>query len=404
MMKVKMSQLQNSGRINCNPSSRLFLERNKVHGSSMCRIVLSQKEFGAKRDRSGQAGYRPRLLQLAQILLLSLLLWGVGSSNAAEMQPSGLQLKANVQQPYTVKRGDTLWDIADHFFKDPHKWLKIWERNLTITNPDLIYPGKKIWFDEKRGDKTGGLTTIHPQPQIIFKPVERGNRALDQSIMLGALARQDLISLNAVHGVGYVLDGRDGRLHFGTDDQLYIHLDQPAASGDVYDVFHQGEVITAVDSDQPIGLLTLHLGQIQIVSKSGNIYRAKVVRAFEEISRGDFLKPAKKLHTRITLSAPEKKVQGEVIHIRDNAAEAGQNQIVAIDIGKNDGIKQGTELQVFKKGRVVKEPSGTTTIQLPSEQIATLIVISPQQVGSLALVIESTVSINLGDEVRGEPH
>ncbi|MDX8413959.1 MAG: LysM peptidoglycan-binding domain-containing protein [Mariprofundales bacterium] len=343
------------------------------------------------------------MMKFKLLLLLLLLLSMVGVSSADAQQPSLLQLKPSVQQPYQVKKGDTLWDIANHFFQDPYKWLKIWERNLTITNPDLIYPGKKIWFDGQNGGKTGGLTTVHPQPQIMIKPVERGSAALDQSMILGALARQDLISLNAVHGVGYVLDGVDGRLHFGSNDQIYLHLDGSAVSGDVYDVFHQGEVITAADSDEPIGLLTLHLGQVQVLSQSGGVYRARVVRAFEEISRGDFLKPAKEFHTRVTPLPPEKRVQGRVIHIRNSAVEAGQNQIVAIDIGQGDGVKQGTELQVFKKGRVVKDGSGEETVQLPSERIATLIVISPQQAGSLALVTQSSNSINLGDEVRGEP-
>jgi len=62
-----MSQLQKSGRISCNPSSRLFLGRNKVHGSSMCR------SFGAKRDRSGEADCRSRLLKLALMLMRAII-------------------------------------------------------------------------------------------------------------------------------------------------------------------------------------------------------------------------------------------------------------------------------------------------------------------------------------------
>ncbi|MDQ6964895.1 MAG: LysM peptidoglycan-binding domain-containing protein [Mariprofundales bacterium] len=353
------------------------------------------------------------MIKLKIFMLPLLLAWIVAvphalcSAVAAEppstLPPSVLQLKAGVQQPYVVQRGDTLWDIADHFFQDPHQWLKIWERNLTITNPDLIYPGNRIWFDERSSGKSGGLTTLHPQPQMVIKPVERERVALDRSIMLGALARQDLISPDAVHGVGYLLDARDGRLNFATGDQVYIHLDSPANVGDVYDVFRHGEVITAPGSDEQIGILTLHLGQLQVMSKSGDIYRAKVVRSFEEISRGDFLKPARKFDARVTPQSPHQRVRGRVIHIRNSAAEAGQNQVVAIDIGKGDGVQQGTELQVFQQGRVVKDGSGEGTVQLPAERIATLIVITPQQTGSLALVTHSSGSINLGDEVRGDP-
>ncbi len=337
-----------------------------------------------------------------RLLLLPLIILLAGVAAAVE-PPAALQLKPDLQQPYIVKKGDTLWDIADHFFRDPHQWLKIWEHNLTITNPDLIYPGNKIWFDGRKQATSGGLTTVRPHPQVRFKPVERDSAVLDRQLVLGVLARQDLIAPQAVHGVGYVLGARDGRLHFGVHDQLYIRLDKPAAAGDLFDLYRPGETITPPGSAQPVGMLILHLGQLQVESKSGDIYRAKVVRAFQEIDRGDFLRPARVTASSITPAPPAHRVQGRVIYIRDNAAEAGQNQVVAIDIGTADGMRQGTELQVFQQGREVADPKGDATVRLPSERIATLVVISPQQRGSLALVTQSATSINVGDEVRGAP-
>ena len=45
---------------------------------------------------------------------------------------------------YTVKKGDTLWDISNNELKDPFLWPKVWKENPDIKNPDLIYPGQKI--------------------------------------------------------------------------------------------------------------------------------------------------------------------------------------------------------------------------------------------------------------------
>ncbi len=42
---------------------------------------------------------------------------------------------------HTVVPGDTLWDLAQHYYKDPFQWRRIWEANRDkIADPNLIYP------------------------------------------------------------------------------------------------------------------------------------------------------------------------------------------------------------------------------------------------------------------------
>lgn len=42
-----------------------------------------------------------------------------------------------------IKKGDTLWDLAKLYYKNPYMWKKFQELNI-ISNPDLIYPGEKL--------------------------------------------------------------------------------------------------------------------------------------------------------------------------------------------------------------------------------------------------------------------
>lgn len=187
-------------------------------------------------------------------------------SLAVPQEVSEADVKVNLPQPYVVKKGDTLWDIANYFFKDPEKWLKIWERNLYISNPDLIYPGNEIWFDVKK-KKNGGLSQIRPQPKVVYKSVERLEAKIDTSKLLTALARQDFIQPDAIEGVGYILDSEDDRINYGANDRLYLKIHQVASDGDVFDVFRTGDPIKDPETGDVVGVLVNHLGRLRFAQK-----------------------------------------------------------------------------------------------------------------------------------------
>ena len=48
------------------------------------------------------------------------------------------------EMDYTVKKGDTLWDISKRFYDDPFLWPRLWQQNQYITNPHHIAPGDRI--------------------------------------------------------------------------------------------------------------------------------------------------------------------------------------------------------------------------------------------------------------------
>ena len=45
---------------------------------------------------------------------------------------------------YVVRAQDTLWDLAEKFFSDPEAWVKIWNANRQISDPNWIYPGDQL--------------------------------------------------------------------------------------------------------------------------------------------------------------------------------------------------------------------------------------------------------------------
>jgi len=335
------------------------------------------------------------------VLLLGLAFFAMAIPASAADAVTSNDIKVDVSKPYVVKQGDTLWDIANYFFKDPFKWLKIWEHNLQITNPDLIYPGNKIWFDGRQKQQQGGLTRVQPKPQIIIRPVQRMEAKVDSSLILTTLQRQGFIQPNQVQGVGYVLDSPDERLNYGINDHVYLKLDAPASIGSLFDIFRSTDVIHEPASQQAMGIIIKHMGVIKVTSQQDGVYRGTVVKAFEEISRGDRLKPAHDANLHIVPNYADHPIAGRLLYIRNDGREAGQNQVVGINLGLHEGLTDGMKMSIFKAGRLVQDKVSGGQVLLPQERIGELLVLKALPSGvSMALITQSTAPINIGDAVH----
>lgn len=84
------------------------------------------------------------------------------------------ELANDAPDQYTVKAGDTLWDISKVFLRGPWRWPELWGMNMEqIRNPHLIFPGQEL-FLIRDGDRArlstrrpgGGLETVKVSPRI----------------------------------------------------------------------------------------------------------------------------------------------------------------------------------------------------------------------------------------------
>src|SRR5512145_1655383 len=69
-------------------------------------------------------------------------------STADQVAQAGVplsELAPNAPERYTVKRGDTLWDLSSMYLTSPWRWPELWGMNKDqIRNPHLIYPGQEL--------------------------------------------------------------------------------------------------------------------------------------------------------------------------------------------------------------------------------------------------------------------
>ena len=76
-------------------------------------------------------------------------------ATASQVAQAGVplsELAPNAPDSYTVKGGDTLWDISGIFLRSQWRWPELWGMNLDdIKNPHRIYPGQVLYLIKADG-------------------------------------------------------------------------------------------------------------------------------------------------------------------------------------------------------------------------------------------------------------
>lgn len=267
---------------------------------------------------------------------------------------SGLtQEKKEAEGVYTIKKGDTLWDISAKFLKDPFLWPKLWERNPYITNPHWIYPGNPIQLtaepakkeaaqeeskkvvEEKPKEvqekpkeavkeeevKKAESATVEKKPETVaeqkpappeIKPVpleeeaaeeeeealpeERPAKAEKKRVYFKEIRSAGFMSDIEYRGIGIVLESREGKSLMTTGDIIYLtfRTSEPISIGDKYTVFRAADEINHPVTEKRIGRKFNIIGNIQLIDQYGSFFTAKVIESFDAILAGDYIQPYSK--------------------------------------------------------------------------------------------------------------
>ena len=79
---------------------------------------------------------------------------------AAPEAPEAGDVTASEKQIYTIRSGDTMWDICKIVLDNPWYWPKLWSINQYILNPNLIYPGNRLVFSPSTGTSYPNLEVV----------------------------------------------------------------------------------------------------------------------------------------------------------------------------------------------------------------------------------------------------
>lgn len=333
-----------------------------------------------------------------------------------------VQLKENHPYRHVVVKGDTLWGISGQFLKNPWLWPKVWRMNRSqIKNPHLIYPGDVVVLDTSGQYPQLKLLseTITLEPTVRIEELEKeAIKTISPNVITPFLNQPLLIENDQLESSPRIIAGPDNRVILSPGSRVYIN-DIKEGNGEHWNVYRAGKKFIDPDTKEVLGTEAIHLGDLNI-TKYGEPASADIVTAKEEILVKDRLITASdQFQSSFVPHAPENEVKGRIIRVvggvEGGVAEAGPNTVVAINLGKKDGLEAGHVLAISRHGRIIQDPefnkktakkASTESslkpgqIKLPNERVGLMMVFRTFDRVSYALIMNSSNAVFTLDAVH----
>ena len=313
-------------------------------------------------------------------------------------------LNDNVPDEYTVVKGDTLWDISAMFLRDPWLWPEIWHVNQQIANPHLIYPGdiiQLVYIDGKprlmlKRDRNKKLS-----PEIRVIDHADAIEALPRDIIDNFLSRTRVSSDEELNAAPYVLGGMERRLMSGKGDDFYARGDF-STKYRTYGIYRRGDPWVDPVSGEVLGVRAAGVGEAKVKGTEDDIATLGAIYAETEIRAKDRLLPLEQrnLETVYYPKAPDGEIDAVIMTVEGAVHSGGALDVVSLNKGLRDGLKQGDTLAIFKKGETITDRVTNKPVTLPPERVGLVMVFYPTEKMSFALIMEGDRQISVGDLLR----
>ena len=349
---------------------------------------------------------------------------GMAKPSPALAEVSGttmsVPLAADAPDRYVVKKGDTLWDIAGVFLRDPWYWPEIWFVNPQVRNPHLIYPGdvlNLVYVDGRPRVTLEQAGTVRLSPEVRSQPLKDAIRAIPYDLLMDFVGRPRLIDRDTARRAPHVVGFRDQHVVGAEQGEFYGRgLDNPP-QGSRYTVVNIGEELRDPDDGDLLGYVGHFAGTGRVIQTSRlnsrhPLTHFQTLELGREIMQGDRLFPAEvEIGDDFVPSAPDDTgINGRVVAVVEGVFAAGRYQVLAINRGKRHGLVPGNALAIFGGGETVTDRGGAPlwrrmstnfeTVQLPRERNGTLLLFSVHDRMSYGLIVESIHAIREGDHIR----
>ncbi|MFN3417221.1 MAG: LysM peptidoglycan-binding domain-containing protein [Caldimonas sp.] len=322
------------------------------------------------------------------------------------------ELAPNAPDTYTVKRGDTLWDISSLFLRSPWRWPELWGMNLDqIRNPHLIFPGQILVLEKLDGrarlrvGQAVGNGTVRLSPKVRSSELIDGIASVPLHLIEPFLNEAVIFNSDELEAAPRVVAAQEGRVLMSRGDRAYVRGELGTQRD--WRVFRNARPLVDPDTREVLGYEAAYVGAATYVRPGRTTAQGEIVPATVEVQSvrlemgvGDRLAPQPpREFINYVPHAPQQPIEGRIVSIYGDGATAGQNQVVALNKGARDGMERGHVLALWSAGRVVQDTTSPdkATLRLPDERHGLLFVFRVFDRMSYALILNVKDPVVVGD-------
>ncbi len=327
---------------------------------------------------------------------------------------------------YTVKKGDTLWDISQRFSNSPYLWPDLWSGNSQIANPHRIYPGERIRLyrrqdverhsqpvEEETPVEAAALVveeTPEPEPELEPEPEpepltqvepEETPQPVSGYYTYAAMNQVGFIRKKALEPEGIIFRVRGLHRMISQYDIVYINYKKATSlsPGSRYTVYRTFDPIKDRKTGKHIGYQHYILGVVEIIQSEPDYAIGKIVEAFSNIRVDDLLMPYTRRSVKIARHKSQEGLFGKVIIAENHNLIIGDNTRVFIDKGEKDGVKPGQIYNIYYQDSQ-RIGSRKKITQLRPVAIGSLLVLHTEKTTATVSITKVSRNIRPGSLIR----